>query len=321
MKNILGLDIGYGHVKAVLATSDGDILKVFKFPSAIGITNHNDFVTDNRIFDYKEHSYYVGEDALNLPSENLVDITEYKNLEYYAPVFLYKVLKMIEVIPDVIVTGLSKAQILNSGYFKEAIQNFEVNSEKFEFSPESVFVLPQGAGSKLAIDKYGYDFPTAQTEFTGASTYVGCDIGFSTLDLFFVTNGKTSPSVFEGIEHQGIMRIATLLATKIKEEFGRQISLHEAQETLDSGVYKLRGQKHDMSSVILDIKKIYIKNLIELIEDRYGKILDKCNFIFLTGGGSAFFNTTENGFIRVPKSHYEYYNSIGFALWGIQKAK
>ena len=113
MKTILGLDIGYGHVKCVLSTSDGAIQKIFKFPSSIGITAHNEFVSDSRIIDYKEHSYYVGEDALNLPSDNLVDITEYKNLEYYAPVFLYKVLKMIETVPDVIVTGLSKAQILN----------------------------------------------------------------------------------------------------------------------------------------------------------------------------------------------------------------
>lgn len=319
MKTILGLDIGYGHVKCVLSTSDGAIQKIFKFPSSIGITAHNEFVSDSRIIDYKEHSYYVGEDALNLPSDNHVDITEYKNLEYYAPVFLYKVLKMIETIPDVIVTGLSKAQIQNSGYFKDALSKFDVNSEHFEFN--SVYILPQGAGSKLAIDKYGYDFPNVQTEFTGASNFIGCDIGFKTLDLFRVTDGKTSPSVFEGIENQGIMKIATMLATKIKDGFDRQISLHEAQEILDSGIYKLRGQKHDMADAILEIKKVYIKELIELIENRYGKILDKCDFIFLTGGGSAFFNTTENGFIRVPKSHYEYYNAIGFALWGQKNAK
>ena len=106
MKTILGLDIGYGHVKCVLSTSDGAIQKIFKFPSSIGITAHNEFVSDSRIIDYKEHSYYVGEDALNLPSDNLVDLTEYKNLEYYSPVFLYKVLKMR--------TNFSKGQLFAS---------------------------------------------------------------------------------------------------------------------------------------------------------------------------------------------------------------
>jgi len=319
MKYTLGIDIGYGHTKVVLIGSDGDVAQIFKFPSMIGITSKNEFVSDTRIFTYKDNNYYVGDDALSLPSENIVDITEYKNLEFYAPLFLYKALKMIDVKPDVIITGLSKAQIENSGYFKEALQNFTVNGEQFSF--DTLYVLPQGAGSKLAIDKYGYDFPNIQTEFTGGSTYVGVDIGFSTLDMFYVTNGKASPNVFEGIEHEGIMKIANMLIKNIDAQHGRKISLHEAQNALDTKVYKLRGQKYDLTEMISSIKKDYMKGLLILIENRYGKILDKCDFIFLSGGGSAFFNNSENNFIRVPKSHYEYYNAIGFALWGIQKTK
>ena len=319
MKTILGVDIGYGHVKIVLMSDDGDVRSVFKYPSIIGITEKNEFLSDTRIYSFRDNNYYVGEDALNLPSENVVDITEYKNLEYYAPLFLYKALKMIDVKPDVIITGLSKAQLENSGFFKEALQHFTVNGEQFTF--DNLYVLPQGAGSKLAIDKYGYDFPNIQTEFTGGSTYVGVDIGFNTLDMFYVSKGKASPNVFEGIEHEGVMKIAGMLIKQIEANHGRKISLHEAQDALDTKVYKLRGQKYDLSEQIGIIKKDYMKSLLILIENRYGKILDKCDFIFLTGGGSTFFNTTGNQFIRVPKSHHEYYNSVGFALWGIQKSK
>ena len=317
MKTILGVDIGYGHTKVVLMTDDGEVQQIFKFPSIIGITEKNEFLSDTRIYSFRDNNYYVGEDALNLPSENVVDITEYKNLEYYAPLFLYKVLKMIKVTPDVIITGLSKAQLENSGFFKDALQNFSVNNESFTF--ENLYVLPQGAGSKLAIDKYGYDFPNLQTEFTGGSTYVGVDIGFSTLDMFYVSKGKASPNVFEGIEHEGVMKMASMLIKQIEQEHGRKISLHEAQDSLDSKVYKLRGQKYDLTQSINIIKKDYVKGLLFLIENRYGKILDKCDFVFLSGGGSAFYNTTENKFIRVPKSHHEFYNAIGFALWGVQK--
>ena len=319
MKNILSIDIGYGHVKVVLMTDDNEVQSIFKFPSIIGITDKNEFLSDTRIYSFRDNNYYVGEDALNLPSENIVDITEYKNLEYYAPLFLYKVLKMIKVTPDLIVTGLSKAQIEKSGFFKEALQNFSVNDESFSF--ENLYVLPQGAGSKLAIDKYGYDFPHPQTEFTGGATYIGVDIGFSTLDMFLVTDGKASPNVFEGIEHEGVMKLADMLAKQIEAEHGRKISLHEAQDVLDSKVYKLRGQKYDMSDTIAIIKKEYIKNLLVQVEARYGKVIDKSDFIFLTGGGSALYTTTENKFVRVPKSHHEYYNAIGFALWGLTKSK
>jgi len=315
-KNILGLDVGYGDVKVVFGFGN-EIQNQFKFPSMIGITNKNPHVSDSRIYDYKDHSYYVGEHASHLPSENLIDITDYKNLEYYAPLFLFHAIKLIGTEPDIIVSGLSKAQIENSGHFKESMMKFEVNGTEYNFS--DVYILPQGAGSKLTIDKYGNNFPNIQKEFTGATTYVGCDIGFNTLDLFLVTDGKTSPNLFEGIEREGIMKIATEVAKKVKEVHGRQITLHEAKEIIDTGIYKLRGQKHPFKDYVDEVKKTYLKNLLSLIETKYGKIIDKCDFISLSGGGSTVFKPTEDGFIRVPKSHHEFYNALGFWIWAQTK--
>jgi len=316
-KKILGIDIGFGDTKITFGTSEGNIEKQFKFTSTIGITKRNPHVQDSRIYDFKEHSYYVGENALHLPSENLIDITDYKNLEYYAPAFLYHGIKILGVTPDVIVSGLSKAQIENSGHFKEGLMNFECSGEKFSF--ENVFILPQGAGSKLTIDKYGNNFPQEQEEFMGGTTFVGCDIGFNTLDMFLVTDGKTSPNLFEGIEREGLMKIATHVARKVKEVHGRQITLHEAKEIIDTGIYKLRGQKYQFKEYVDEIKKSYLKDLLALIETKYGKIIDKCDFISLSGGGSTIFKSTDDGFIRVPKTKQEYYNSIGFYLWGTVK--
>jgi hypothetical protein len=318
MKKILGIDIGFGDVKVTFGTSEGHIEKQFKFTSTIGITKRNEYVSDSRIYDFREHSYYVGDHALHLPSKNLIDITDYKNLEYYAPLFLFHALKQLNERPDIVVSGLSKAQIENSGHFKEGLMNFEVNSERFIF--EEVYILPQGAGSKLCIDKYGNNFPQVQQEFTGTTTFVGCDIGFNTLDMFLVTDGKTSPNLFEGIEREGVMKIATLIAKKVKELHGRSITLHEAKEIIDTGIYKLRGQKHPFTVYVDDVKKGYLKELLALIESKYGTILDKCDFISLSGGGSTIFKSTEDGFIRVPKTKHEFYNSIGFFLFGLTKS-
>ena len=319
--NVLGIDIGYGDVKVVFAPENGEPTKKFKFSSTIGITQKNEYIKDPKVYDFKGHSYYVGDDAMALPSENLIDITEYKNLEYYAPIFLAHTVKIIGETPDVIVTGLSKAQILNSGYFKDAISNFEVNNETYNF--KNVFVIPQGAGSKLCIDKYGTNFPNLQTEFVGKTSFVGVDIGFNTLDLFRVIDGKTSASVFEGIEHEGIMKIASKVATLIKQNHNRQISLHEAKEVLNTGIYKLRGQVTNYSNKIIEIKKQYIKELLELIENKYGAILDKCDYIFLSGGGSAIFvsGTYMNNTVLVPKSNYEYYNAIGQVMFGQEQIR
>ena len=83
---VLGIDIGYGSVKVIFGNDTGEPLKKFKFDSVIGITKANEYIKDQKIFRFKDFDYYVGEDAKALPSENLIDITEYKNLEYYAQI-------------------------------------------------------------------------------------------------------------------------------------------------------------------------------------------------------------------------------------------
>jgi len=219
--------------------------------------------------------------------------------------------------PDVIITGLSKAQIENSGYFKENLQDFTVNDENIKI--DNIFVLPQGAGSKLCIDKYGDNFPNEVKDYTGTQTYVGCDIGFNTLDMFMVSNGVTSAGLFEGIENEGVMKIAKKIAKHIKNDFHRDITLHEAKDIIDSGFYKVRGTKHDMSKIVGEVKKDYLKELLALVEKRYGKILDKCDFVSLSGGGSTMFKNTGDNFLRTPKTKHEFYNSIGFCLFGLKK--
>lgn len=313
---ILGIDIGFGDTKVILCDLNGSIVKKFKFSSTIGITKSVEYITDPKIYHYKDNTYYVGGDSLSLPSDNLIDIIEYKNLEYYAPLLLAHAIKLCETTPSVIVTGLSKAQIQNSGYFRDTLMDFEINGKHFSF--KNVFVIPQGAGSKLCIDKYGCDFPNPQTEFTGKTSYIGIDIGFNTLDMFRVIDGKTSASVFEGIEHEGIMKIAGEVAQIIKAKHNRTINLHEAKEILNTGEYKLRGQLFHYSDEIVEIKKKYIRGLLELVEEKYGNILDKCDYIFLSGGGSSIFVSGEylGNKVLVPKSNYEYYNAIGQAMFG-----
>lgn len=43
----------------------------------IGQLKENEFINDNRIYEFKGHQYYVGENSVNTP-ENLIEINEYK---------------------------------------------------------------------------------------------------------------------------------------------------------------------------------------------------------------------------------------------------
>ena len=109
--------------------------------------------------------------------------------------------------------------------------------------------------------------------------------------------------------------------TPMREEWMKKSS--EAKEILNTNTYKLRGQLFSYGNEITEIKKEYIKELLELVEEKYGNILDKCDYIFLSGGGSSIFTsgTYMGNTVLVPKSNYEYYNSIGQAMFGLELYK
>lgn len=316
---ILGFDLGFGDCKIVLGTKT-EVIKKFKFPTIIGITKKIDDISDVRVREYNGYHFCVGNDAKHIQSENLIDMTEYKNLEYYAPLLLDYAIRLCGVNAEeisTVVTGLSIAQINNSGRFQSKLENYNIDETDYSFK---VYVLPQGAGCKLTVDKYFDNFPIENQTFLGNSTYVIADMGFNTLDFLLVNNGKTSPNLFQGIEQEGMMKIATLVAKQVHNDFGRNIGLGEAKQIIDTKTYKLRGKNHDYSEMINNIKKEYMKGVLELIEERFPSILDKCDFVFICGGGSTIFKTTDDNFIRTPKNSNEFYNAIGWWIYGVSKS-
>lgn len=319
---ILGIDIGYGDVKVIIGDQN-HILHEFKFSSAIARAQKVSSIRDPRILELvlpsgEIDNIYVGVDALNLPSSSIVDIRGYDSLEAYAPAFIFKALEISGCKPEefkTVVCGLSVSQLNMSGYFKERIKQFTVNNTKFEFP--NVFLLPQGAGSKLAFDKFGDCYPQPRTS-SSLQTFVGVDIGFNTLDMFFVTDGKTSPNLFEGIENAGVTKVAANLQQAVKDQYQKDITLREAKEILDTKVYKLRGQRYDMQEICDKVTKQYASEILQLIEQKYGNIIDKCDFVCLLGGGAILVNPNDP-FFQVVKNKSEFYNAIGFYLFGLKQ--
>lgn len=316
--NILSIDEGYGDVKIAYG-NESEVTKLFKFPSVLCRTSKNPMIQDNRIYEYKGNFYYIGEDALVLESSKIIDIATYDKLEYFAPLFLHYAIKLIGETPDIIVTGLSKAQIQNSKYFEDALKEFTVDDTVHKYN--QIYILPQGAGSKLAIDKYDDNFPTPNKLFTSNKSYIAIDIGFNTLDLFQVLNGKTSSNLFEGIENQGIIKLAYKVRERIKTDFGKDLSLKECKQILDTNEYKLRGKASDFTVFNEKIKMEYLSELNQLAEEKYGKILDKMDYFYLLGGGSYIFANMRDKYYKVPHKSNEFYNALGFYLYGVNKSR
>lgn len=313
-KSVIGIDVGFGDTKVVSGTTDG-ISKLYKFPSVVGSTNKNPLVSDARMMEYNDNFYYVGDLALSLQSSKILDMTHYNNLEVFSPLIIEYILKELGGIkPDVIVCGLSIAHCSNSGHYVAAIQ---AHLNKLGLEKTKLKVIPQGLGGKLAIDKYGMNFPGLNQQFTGDLDYLGVDIGFNTLDVFHVIKGITTPGAVRGVEQRGLIMIVASLLAHIKDVYNKSFSTKEGKNILDRGHFTVRGQVFDVSDVISELKDEYLIGLEELLESEFGQILDKVEFMYLFGGGSYLFTEKVSDFYKIPKTEQEYYNAIGNYLYGL----
>lgn len=319
MPNILAVDTGYGDTKVVFGNEHSINMK-FKFPSVIGEVKINSLINDNRVQTREGKSYYVGEDALKLESESIVEIISYKFLEYSSPLFISKVIGMVGEVPDIVVLGLSISQIQNSGHYKDTIIEFLKSSG---IEPE-VYIVPQGAVAKKAIDEYGVEFPNKSKTHTGDSNYILIDVGFNTLDIARVINGKTSTSLVKGIPNKGIIVVANYVIEKIKAKHNIKLNISEAKEVIDNNHLKLRGKVIDCLDIVQSSKQEYVQYLTTIVEDEFGNILDKSDNMILIGGGAytllADYQSDDN-FVIAPKSDSEYYNAIGYYRFGIDNIK
>lgn len=119
-------------------------------------------MNDVNLIEHEGRSFYVGEAALGIQNSAIIDISDYSRLEKATPLFLLKAIKDLDIsVPDIIVLGLSIAQVSNSGYYKETVENLFKGLGK----DVRVIVLPQGAASKLTIDRYGATFPQVSKDF------------------------------------------------------------------------------------------------------------------------------------------------------------
>ncbi|BCG50035.1 ParM/StbA family protein [Ralstonia phage RP13] len=315
---VLALDGGYGDNKIVYGEF-GSIKNMFKFITAAAEVKLNDMVTDRRVITYRDHSFYVGKDALNVQSSSIIDVKGYEQLEFFAPIFLASALQQLQVVPDVIVLGLSIAQIQNSGHFRANIEDFMRKSG----CAAKIVIVPQGAVAKLAIDTYGMSFPSNTKEFSPESSYILGDMGFNTLDLCHVINGVASSNMIRGIEGRGATLIVQDVVVDIKEKHGITLNLSEGKSVLDTGILKRRGVSYEVKDIIEKARGVYIENLKTIIENEFGEILDKVDNLFIVGGGAYILdpNSTGNGFVRAPSASAEYYNAIGMFLHGNRVGK
>lgn len=256
--------------------------------------------------------YYIGEEALMEDSENIINITDYKQHEKLSPLSLWNVIKENNInVKDIdnIYIGISLAHKDYAKSFIKRMSKFKVNNEVFDFT-DKIKLVAQGVGAKYAIDHYFY-------KKIDSPTYAIIDIGQLTIDVVTVIKGKVRYENAEGAAQEGVIKIIQQIQEYIAKEFSEIISIKEAQEVMLSGKYNLFGE-HDLLEIIDNLKKEYSIYIINLLKQKYKNVFKKYPKIYFVGGGAYYISKDilsktagiSQESIVIPEEA-EYYNAIG----------
>jgi len=303
----IGIDTGFGHTKYAYF-KDGKMI-VNKFPSVVAFASDNINDVSDGAYVFENRVFYVGELATKQASHSIEELITYKALETYAPLLIAHAIHLEglskEKVSDII-CGLSPAHIESTGAFKERVSNFKVNKDVYGFN---VRLLPQGVGAVTAIKS----LPKTHKDFQEAEDYLVVDIGFNTVDVIFVygkTIQKGKISEANSFEKKGAINIASMMQKHISTQFKKEISLKEALAIVTKGIYRLRGEEHDLKEQIAEFKANYTKDIMDFLEVKYGNEFDKMEKIYFVGGGGYFIDTKYAPHISVFEQS-EYFNAIG----------
>lgn len=317
----LALDAGFGDVKICI---NG---KFSKEISAIAQVTADNNISDENYIEYRGKNYYVFNAASKLPSSAQIKVSNFDELKFATPLFIRAIENKYDVKVIKICLGLSLAMMDSSKEYKEYV------SEHTGIPMESIYLLPQGLGSKIAYQSYNLDInDKSKINDARSQNYLGIDIGFNTVDVFQVIDGKTSTNIVKGFEKWGIVNIAEKLVEKIKQDTGRVLDIPATKEVITTGVLSYRGNNYDYKSYINSLVEDYILNLFQKIETEYSDSIDKMDNIMLVGGGAALFQKLESspkldeylnknygyGFLLNPVNP-EFYNVLGYYAYAVNK--
>lgn len=312
--SVISIDPGFGETKIAIKDDNNRISyhKEVNLIAKLNKSENSNLLKDNdlNVVEYGSEKYYIGSNASQFPQANLINITNYDSLLKIIPIILKYILAKYGTF-DKYVIDLSIAHIDHASDFKRFI------IENLKLKEESVFVVPQGIGCKLAVDQVGLDLNVKSD--SNVKNYLGIDIGFLTIDIIRVVSGKLNSNDIIGYEGEGVIKITDSIVNYLRSNHSIEISVPIAKKILADGYYRSRGASIDMSSVISEFKKEYIKKLINFLETNYASSIDQIDNIIIFGGGAeiikehlSYWNESySNNFVLIPVTGSEYYNAIG----------
>ena len=324
----LAIDAGFGYTK-VAVLEDGIITHQVKEMDSIVELETEESMSDlqiinDSIYEYDGKKFLVGGNALQAVSDEakVLDVKDYDTFKYITPLLIQKYVKRYKGDFNRIILSISYAFYKQSGDYKAFVsENTIIDGNKLPI--ENIFVLPQSAAGKMAIDNMGLDLdnPSKKGNYLN---YLILDGGYNTLDISLVLDGKLIPSTnTKGYPGMGVIRIAEKLIPHVKELSGEDISYSKARQIIETRKYVLRGKKYPVDAFIDTAINDYIVEIGKFLEEKYSTQMNNIENIIIFGGLAELirnkmdvWNTMYSpNFVRIPESNSEYYNVIGATFY------
>lgn len=294
----IGLDIGYGVVKAVTDST------VVAFPSVCGHAREIKFRAEELAAQYPgdqiaddEGSWFVGELALSqLPTGELLRLRGRTANEAtignvfrlrLAKVAIGKVLSGIrnsEAVHIRIATGLPVDHMRDASDLKAALIGqhlIRTDVSDVVANIAEVMVMPQPYGTLYAQTL------TGDGEFNPCHTYTRtgvCDVGTYTVDLAMDDDGMYIDAE-SGSAESGVYTAQERIAAALESDYRQKIPFKIVEEVLRTGCFRASGEVVDYSAEVQEALEPLRSSTLILMGEKWqaGKTVD---VIYLSGGGS-----------------------------------
>lgn len=316
---LVGLDIGFGDVKVVFIHSShlGE-MNSFKFPTAVAYARKGVIELDEEAeeYEFEGRRYLVGESTLS--SADIFSTRDISFLITYAPLLVYKAFEIIRAKQNENFSEKHVCLGIPLSYFHEKrfelerrVRSFAVNGEFLSFDTAEVRPQSQGILFDFALDEMGNPIMERQ----GLNLLI-LDIGFNTVDVLVVVEGRSSGKRSVMFERGGVSKMCEELSQYLQKEYRLNLSEQAVKEILTKQVFKLYGVKKDLSAAIRKMKEHYTDWLVQEVRSRFEDFLKQADKLIIAGGGAYyvrddFYERYPREFIFIPPEP-EYSNARGF---------
>jgi hypothetical protein len=272
----IAIDTGYSFVKV----KTGD--KTFKFPTAIAVKGptSTNFIKEERVYDFHDKLYRIGEDALHY--DNRIYARDIEFIIKHSPLLVAHALELagLKECPKELRVGLPIENFSSERKkFQQRLSKFVVSGKDYAF--EKVVVIPQGIG---ALSDYFSEAKPSSTE----NGFL-FDVGFNTVISLRYINMAAVQEGSRQYDQFGISRALESLATRIKNKSGMQFDLVGVNQVFqDKKIKGVAGAEIDVTGMISETMEEYLEMLMNRLRDDFGRHFDASDRLIISGGGAYY---------------------------------